>query len=170
MTDRRYLFHAHHGGGWTLVDNDATNAATFNTRTAGANPDPTVTRGAYLPAYAWSATPRLLVKSSLFTGSVGWVTFNALHATAREYPTATTVGAAYNGTDGHWSVATLNGNTDHGVRSWIYNDTPAGGVRFGSVWLGFGSNSTASCNYTGDGSGVGTHANSSTNTCSTWVR
>ena len=52
------------GGGFTLVDNDATNAATFTTRDAGANPDIGVTRGSFLPAHAWSSTPQLLVKSS----------------------------------------------------------------------------------------------------------
>jgi hypothetical protein len=68
---------------------------------------------------------------------------------------------------GAWSVAKLNGNTDQGVSSWIYvGDT----CRFGSVWIGNGSTSTASCNYCGDNSGVGTHGASNASTCSSWVR
>jgi hypothetical protein len=59
------------GGGWTLVDNDVDTTLAFTTREPGANPDLTVTRGSYLPAYAWSAQPQLLCKSSVFTGAAG---------------------------------------------------------------------------------------------------
>ena len=156
------------GGGWTLVDNDATNAATFSTRQAGANPDITVTRGSYLPGYAWSPQPQLLCKSSTNTSGVPWVTFNALNSIALEYPTQTTVGDGYSGSGGAWSTAKLNGNSNQGVGSWIY----IGSGRFGSVWIGNGGNSTCSCNYYGPSpsSGLGTYAPSSGNTCSTWVR
>jgi len=154
------------GGGWTLVDNDATNAATFLSRTAGANTSISTTRGAYLPTYTWSSSPQLLVKSSRYSGSQPWVTLNATSAIGKEYPTTTTRTSGYGGTGGDWSVAQLNGNTNYGTASWIYN----GDSRFGSVWIGSGGNCTACCDYTGDGSGVGGYGASSTSTCSTWVR
>src|SRR5207253_4448082 len=101
------------GGGWTLVDNDADPGGAFTTREAGANPDVAVTRGSYLPAYAWSAKPQLLCKSSVMTGAAGWLTLNALGALALEYPTQTTpVDVTYTG---QWSYDVLNGNSQQGT-------------------------------------------------------
>lgn len=152
------------GGGWTMVDNDASASSCFTTRTAGANTDPLVTRGAYLPAYSWSDKPELLVKSNNYTGTLGWVTFMALTDRAKEYPTATTETIA--GT-GHWAVSTLNGNTNQGIDDWIYNAN----TRFGSVWIGYGSQPTAACCYETSGhTGLGQYNVNVTNTCSTWVR
>jgi prepilin-type N-terminal cleavage/methylation domain-containing protein len=151
------------GGGWTLVDNDA-GAGYITSRQAGANSSIAVTRGSYLPAYTWSGTPQLLVKSSYYNGTIGWITFNALDANAFEYPTQT---AAVGYHAGAWSTATLNGNTDQGVGSWTYND---GGSRFGTVWIGFGGGPTAACGYVSSASGLGGYSSSSNVTCSTWVR
>ena len=52
------------GGGWTLVDNDASTTSRFSRRELGANTNLTATRGSILPAYTWSSAPRLLCKSS----------------------------------------------------------------------------------------------------------
>ncbi|MFN3202042.1 MAG: fibrinogen-like YCDxxxxGGGW domain-containing protein [Bradymonadia bacterium] len=153
------------GGGWTLVDNDATNAGTFGSRTLGANTDINTTRGAVLPSYDWSASPQLLCKSSRFTGTLPWLTFNVVSASGRNYPTTTTIAAA--GSGGHFSYANLNGNTARGTAAWIY----VGNGRFGSVWIGAGSNSTCSCNYgSGRHTGLGTYGPGTSATCSTWVR
>jgi LruC domain-containing protein len=154
------------GGGYTLVDNDATTTDVFASRQAGANPDPTVTRGSYLPAYQWSATPRLLCKSSVFTGTVGWVTLTPIGSIALEYPTATTTTHSYGGTPGHWAVDQLNGNTNQGTASWIFNE----GSRFGSVWIGNGGQPTCACDYDYSYSGLGAYAHGNASTCSTWVR
>ena len=154
------------GGGWTLVDNDASTTSFFSTRELGANPNPAVTRGSYLPAYAWSAQPQLLCRSSHYTGSLPWVTLNALTATAREYPTRTTTNTSHSG---HWSIGQLNGNVNQGTTSWIYN----GSGRFGSVWIGHGGQPTCACSYyapTGQ-TGLGAYtSNGNASTCSTWVR
>jgi hypothetical protein len=155
------------GGGWTLVDNDASAAATFTSRQAGANDSITTTRGSYLPAYTWSPSPELLVKSSSYGGSLGWVVFYAQDATAREYPTQTSTTIE---NQGSWAIKTLNGNTNEGAASWIY----IGAGRRGTVWIGSGGNATAACNYSSNGSdnwsGLGSQVTASTNTCSTWVR
>lgn len=158
------------GGGWTLVDNDATNADVIRTRTPGANTDLGMTRGAYLPAYAWSPAPQLLCKVSLFVGTLPWVTFDALHPNALEYPTqTTTVPPAPR--SGEWATATLNGNPDYGGDSWIVVGTSwIGTVLLGRDGVGF----TCGCDYNYEGggsySGIGTYAGSNTSTCSTWVR
>jgi hypothetical protein len=157
------------GGGWTLVDNDASTTTQFTSRQAGANDSITVTRGSYLPAYQWSASPELLVKSSSYTGSLGWVSFYAQDANAREYPTQTAITSPNVGT---WAVKTLNGNTNNGALSWIYRDLN----HFGSVWLGSGAQPTAACNYTPNntnfysGLGNSVSGNAAASTCSTWVR
>jgi prepilin-type N-terminal cleavage/methylation domain-containing protein len=151
------------GGGWTLVDNDP-GAGYITSREAGANSDINVKRGSYLPAYTWSGTPQLLVKSSHYTGTVGWVTLNALNSYALEYPTQTTTVTSY---ASGWSAGTLNGNTDQGGTAWVYDD---GGSRFGTVWIGSGGAPTAACSYTSSASGLGGSSSSSTVTCSTWVR
>jgi hypothetical protein len=151
------------GGGWTLVDNDATAAGTFSVRQSGANPSIEVTRGSYLPDYDWSSAPQLLCKSDRNTGTEPWVSFDADDATALEYPTVTTRTGSHVGS---WSVAQLNGNTNQGDQSWIYN----GSGRFGSVWIGNGGQPTCACNYTGDSSGLGINGAANTSTCSTWVR
>lgn len=152
------------GGGWTLVDNDASSSARFTTREPGANPDITVTRGSYLPAYAWSSNPQLLCKSSVYTGSLDWVTLNAIGPLALEYPTQTTATGTYTG---QWSIGTLNGNSDQGTGAWIYN----GNGRFGSVWIGNGGQPTCACDYHSSGeTGLGGYAVGDGPTCSTWVR
>ncbi len=151
------------GGGWTLVDNDPTNAATFGSRTSGAITDPAVAGGRLLPGYAWSNDPLLLCKSNRFTGSVGWLTLQAGGAIALQYPTVITQSTSHSA---GWSARTLNGNSNAGMSSWIYNS----GDRFGSVWIGSGGQSTCSCNYTGNASGLGNYTTSSSTTCSTWVR
>lgn len=155
------------GGGWTLVDNDASTSTYFSTRAAGANDSITTTRGSYLPAYIWSPNPQLLVKSSHYSGARGWVIFTADDAYAREYPTQTTATALNLGTFG---IKTLNGNTNNGSASWIF----VGSTRFGSVWLGGGSAATAACSYTNNGTnfqnGTGGSTSAGPSTCSTWVR
>jgi hypothetical protein len=151
------------GGGWTLVDNDATNAATFTSRTVGAITDPGTTGGRRLPGYSWSADPLLMCKSSYFTGSAGWLTLEAGGAIAREYPTVVTQSNSH---AAGWAARTLNGNTNQGMNSWIFN----GSGRFGSVWIGNGSTNTCACDYTGDSSGLGNYTSATTTTCSTWVR
>lgn len=151
------------GGGWTLVDNDPTNAATFTSRTSGTITNPSQAGGRLLPDYAWSNDPLLLCKSNRFTGSVGWLTLRAGGTIALQYPTAITQGRNH---VAGWAPETLNGNTNRGMTSWIYSANS----RFGSVWIGAGNNSTCSCNYTGNSSGLGTYGASNTSTCSTWVR
>ena len=155
------------GGGWTLVDNDASTAATFTSRQMGANTDINLTRGSYLPAYAWSANPQMMVVSDSFDGDLGWVSFNALNAVAMEYPTATTQTGSH---DNAWSIAVLNGNTNQGDTSFIYNGVVNGNLRFGSVWIGGGGNPTAACGYIGSRTGLGSDVDADTPTCSTWVR
>ena len=155
------------GGGWTLVDNDATDAETFTTRDAGANPDITATRGAYLAGYAWSSKPELLCKSSHKTGTRGWLTFEALTAFALEYPTKTTTADPY--FEG-WSAGMLNGNVDQGSGAWIF----AGVGRFGSVFIGNADagKPTCACDYYAPAplSGLGEAISSAQSACSTWVR
>jgi hypothetical protein len=154
------------GGGWTLVDNDASAAAAFTTRQAGANPDATVTRGSYLPGYTWSSAPQLLCKSNVLTGNLSWVTLNAIGPLAKEYPTKTTVmNATYSG---QWTIASLNGNTDQGTTAWIYT----GSGRFSSVWIGNGGQPTCACDYyePSPQTGLGRYSSGVAATCSTWVR
>jgi hypothetical protein len=151
------------GGGWTLVDNDASTSANFSNRVAGANTNITTTRGSYLPEWKWGTKPQLLVKSSYYTGQEGWVTFNALNATAKEYPTQTTVTGNHSGA---WSYGKLNGNTAQGTDSWIYT----GASRFGSVWIGNGGQPTAACDYMVTYTGLGYASTDAAQTCSTWVR
>ena len=154
------------GGGWTLVDNDASTTTQFTSRQAGANDSITVTRGSYLPAYQWSASPEVLVKSSYYTGSVGWIIFYAQDAYSREYPTQTSITSANVGT---WAVKTLNGNTNNGVLSWTMNLSG----RFGSLYVGSGSAATGACSYYNGSnyySGVGGGTLAAASTCSTWVR
>jgi len=151
------------GGGWTLVDNDATNEATISSRQQGANPDITVTRGSLLPAYTWSSSPLLMCKSSYYNGNLPWVTFNVLGA-GLNYPTTATI--ANSGTGGLFSEAKYNGNSNQQASAWIY----VGSSRIGTVWIGHGSSSTCSCNYTGSNSGIGGYTSSSSTTCSTWVK
>ena len=151
------------GGGWTLVDNDASTANCFSSRQAGANPDLTVTRGSYLPGYAWSGTPQLLCKSSHYNGNAGWLTLNALTADALEYPTQTTKSTTYSRA---WSASILNGNSNQGMSAWIYSRDS----RFGSVWIGSGAQSTCSCCYVGSQTGLGGYTQGGAETCSTWVR
>ena len=154
------------GGGWTLVDNDADTNGAFTTRDAGANPDITLTRGAYLPAYLWSQAPKLLCKSSSYTGAASWLTLNAIGPLALEYPTQTTpVNATY---DNQWSYDNLNGNTAQGITAWLYT----GSGRFGSVWIGNGSQPTCACDYYAPSpeTGLGSNGSGTSSTCSTWVR
>ncbi|MFN3200328.1 MAG: fibrinogen-like YCDxxxxGGGW domain-containing protein [Bradymonadia bacterium] len=157
------------GGGWTMVDNDATNAATFVGRSAGANDDPSVTRGAVLPNYTWSDSPQLLCRSNSFNGTLDWVTFNALSATALSYPTDASGNASDGPEGGHWSYGELNGNTATGTTSWTF----VGNNRSGGVWIGSNSHALCACNYTNPSgySGLGgTNASPASSTCSTWVR
>ncbi len=155
------------GGGWTLVDNDATDAATFTTRTMGANTDPTVTRGAYLPGYSWSADPQLRCQTSHppTPGYGAWVTFRALGSIAMEYPTATTATGFHTG---EWKTVRLNGNKDRGTKSYIYG---ADG-RFGSVYIGSEGSPTCACSYYAGlpTTGRDTRVTADKSTCSTWVR
>ena len=152
-------------GGWTLVDNDATNASVFSSRQAGANPDITVTRGSLLPAYDWSDAPQLLCRSNFYTGALPWLTFNVVTAAGRNYPTSRAI--AGSSSAGHFTYGELNGNTAQGTTAWIYNSSG----RFGSVWIGNGGNSTCSCNYAGSAwTGLGSYRSGTTATCSTWVR
>ncbi len=151
------------GGGWTLVDNDATNAAAFSSRTSGALTSVDTTGGRLLPAYDWSSDPLMMCRSSRFNGSAGWLTLAAGGVIAKQYPTAVTRSSSHSA---GWSVRELNGNTNQGMTSWIYN----GSGRFGSVWIGNGGQSTCSCDYVGSQSGLGTYGAANTSTCSTWVR
>jgi hypothetical protein len=152
------------GGGWTLVDNDASTSTKFTSRQSGANADYSVTRGSYLPAYTWSNSPQLLCRASHYSGSLPWVTLNAIGSLALEYPTRTSVGGTYSG---HWSVGNLNGNNNQGMTAWIYRAN----TRFGSVWVGHGSQPTCACNYASSGwTGLGTYVHGTGATCSTWVR
>lgn len=158
------------GGGWTLVDNDVSTAATILSREPGANSDLSVTRGSYLPAYAWSSAPQLMIKASVSNGVQPWLTFNALNATALEYPTQTTANSQHNGA---WSAGNLNGNTDRGTRSFTF----LGNGRIGTVWIGGDNAATAACGYNYPGVGRvnglglgGAPNNANAETCSTWVR
>ncbi|MFN3202883.1 MAG: fibrinogen-like YCDxxxxGGGW domain-containing protein [Bradymonadia bacterium] len=153
------------GGGWTLVDNDATNGAIFQSRTLGANPDINVTRGALFPVYDWSDSPQLLCKSSTYTGTLPWRTFH-VYGNGLNYPYQTSIGGF--GAGGYFGYAVDNGNGQAGTGSWLHNTQS----RFGSVWIGSGGNSSCSCNYyaPSPSSGLGTYAASSSNTCSTWIR
>jgi hypothetical protein len=154
------------GGGWTLVDNDATNGGTFFSRTVGANDDVALTRGAYLPGYAWSPDPQLLCRTSNTNSGVAtadWVSFRATGAYALEYPTATTATASYSG---EWQIVQLNGNNDQGAGAWMFS----GSGRFGSVYIGNGANPTCACAYTGTGTGRGASGDAVATTCSIWVR
>ena len=155
------------GGGWTLVDNDATDSDMFSSRQAGANDDVSVTRGSLLPSYTWSSEPQLLCKASLYNGDLPWLTFD-VEGDGLTYPTSTSV-------SGGFSAGTLNGNTNTGMSSYI---RPTSGD-FGSVWIGGSSTHTCACNYyictttsncySGLGSQYGAGSGSSS-TCSTWVR
>ena len=152
------------GGGWVLVDNDATNASVFRSRDAGANPDITRTRGSYLPAHHWSSKPQLLCKSNYFSGAKPWLTLAATSRTALDYPTKPII--AHQAHQATWSVAKLNGNTNRGTQSFIYN----GDRRFSPVWIGNGANATCACGYEGSISGLGGQTRAVSSTCSTWVR
>ena len=110
-----------------------------------------------------------MVKSSHYDGDLPWVSFNALTATAKEYPTVTT---ATTNEDGHWSYAESNGNTQQGLKSFINNGA---WNRFGAVWIGGGSQPSAACNYhaqldTNWDTGLGDRTYGVSSTCSTWVR
>ncbi len=156
------------GGGWTLVDNDASSITSFSKREAGANPDITLTRGSYLPGYSWSPKPQLLCKSSVVTTgnsdpNAGWITLFANSVTAREYPTQTTAVGVHGG----WAPGILNGNKNWGMSSWI----TTGGGSFGAVWIGDGYTPTCACDYINRATGLGAVVkNSDAPTCSTWVR
>eukprot|EP01052_Picozoa_sp_SAG31_P000601 SAG31_NODE_17_length_35773_cov_25.999271_26_plen_342_part_00 len=152
------------GGGWTLVDNDASTSGTITQREQGANADLTVTRGSYLPVYSWSTAPQLLCKASAHDGGEPWVTLNALTASALKYPTESP--ASNHGEEGLWSVAVLNGNTNQGTASWIYDDAS----HISTVWIGNGHECTCSCGYARSNNGVGHYADAASTTCSTWVR
>jgi len=165
------------GGGWTLVDNDADDSfgGFFIAREPGANPDPSVTRGSYLPGYDWSIRPQVLCVSDEYTGreeplgsAHSWVLLDALTPQAQEYPTRTSTGGADDGS--HWAVIETNGNTDHGTVSYTYG----GGGRSGALWVGSSTQPSCACSYTGasgaTGSGLGVWEPSDFNRCSTWVR
>ena len=109
-----------------------------------------------------------MVKSSHYDGDLPWVSFNALTATAKEYPTVTTATGSHNG---HWSYAESNGNTQQGLKSYTFT----GSNRFGAVWIGSDYQPSAACNYhapagTGWDTGLGDRTHGVSSTCSTWVR
>ena len=152
------------GGGWTLVDNDATNGDVISSREVGANTDTAVSRGSVLPAYAWASAPMLLCKGSW--PSPGWITLVPNGGHSLEYPTKA---VAYGKDPDAWKQGTLNGVT------WF------GGDSFGDqgtlLWIGDDNNASCACNYSPQHySGIGA-SNGSLNakksnqtTCSTWVR
>jgi hypothetical protein len=158
------------GGGWTLVDNDATASEEIASRAVGAITDINETGGALLPDYTWSpVTAQLLCVSDSYVGSENWVTFTVdLLDEAADYPT--TPDAL-----GTFSVDQLNGNIDYGAGSSIISTNS----RIGTVWLGQGDKATCACGYrqANDSNSynglswtsvVGPNGDSST--CSTWVR
>jgi hypothetical protein len=157
------------GGGWTLIDNDASAGNIITSRTAGAITDLSVTGGALLPAYTWSTAPGLLCINDRYVGSEPWVSFTLDTTTpAGDYPTSTNA-------QGTFAVDQLNGNTDNGVESSIYQHSN----RIGTVWIGSGIAATCGCNYALDATSdrySGTPwetwdgANGNATTCSTWVR
>jgi hypothetical protein len=168
------------GGGWTLVDNDASIEEVFLTRQPGANPDITVTRGSYLPGYSWSDEPQLLCKASHYGGDLPWVTLNALTPEAREYPITSRAGSGHDCRLGYWSAANLNGsppNEATGAGGGYYDCMYTGSNgRFGSAYIGSGGNNgeVCVCSYHNPGAAVGVGVavavSGTTATCSTWVR
>ena len=70
---------------------------------------------------------------------------------------------------GHWSYAESNGNTQQGLKSFIYT----GSGRFGAVWIGSDNLPSAACNYYPTAfldTGLGGRTGGVSATCSTWVR
>ena len=157
--------------GFALVDNDATDGDVFTERSVGANTDPNVTQGSYLPAYAWSGQPEIMC---VFNG--GWRTFTSSHPHFLEYPTTTTYDMP---TDSTFDFGVSNGTQEGAIRS---NGTIVGNE--GKLHLytttnpqvvfcacnSRTSNSGQNLMSTNSGSlGFGPQSAGST-TCSTWVR
>eukprot|EP00163_Fabomonas_tropica_P031436 TRINITY_DN747_c0_g1_i3.p1 TRINITY_DN747_c0_g1~~TRINITY_DN747_c0_g1_i3.p1 ORF type:complete len:1126 (-),score=307.75 TRINITY_DN747_c0_g1_i3:259-3636(-) len=158
------------GGGWTLLDNDATPGAMFHSRTLGAVLDPDhTTKGAYLPSYQYSARPQMLCKSSYYTGNKPWITLNLVGQNARNYATSVASNHwGHNSLYGEFQYGISNGNYQVGLGTWLYRHSG----RFGSMWVGHGGQPTCACNYYAPHphSGLGRWQYSNHNTCSIWVR
>ncbi len=154
------------GGGWTLVDNIANAGDIIPSRTLGSNTDLSITKGSLLPDFSWTDNPQLMCKAEHYNGTENWVTFNVVTSGAQTYPTnnnpiPTPADA------GHFTTAILNGNTDQGTGSWLYNTDG----RIGTVWIGNGGKSTCSCGYSTRTSGLGQQTDDTgDNRCNTWVR
>lgn len=156
------------GGGWTLVDNDATDADLIADRSPGANPDIGTTRGAMLPDYAWWVEPQLLCRSSHTVADADWVSFDAFRMQdgienfALDYPTSEPPEYRYsNG----FSLAERNGLSDNDrLRFRITTDRPQFRAQNDdNVVCACGDND-------GSKSGVGEAGDGDASTCSTWVR
>ncbi len=159
------------GGGWTLVDSVGGDGNNIVSRTSTINTTPDTTTGSILPfSYQWFSSPQVLVKSDAFDGTLPWMTFNAVSSSALNYP-ITNNPITTPGQSGHFTVNTLNGNTNRGTDAWIYT----GSNRIGTFYVGSPTQATAAVGYM-DGSGntltgLGTASlNSLTVKGSTWVR
>lgn len=154
------------GGGWTLVDN-FTSGGTISSREAGANINPNVTRGSLLPSYDWKYNPQIMGKASLYTGSQNWRTVNVVKGqNMLNYPTVADVNGGASNVSGQITYAIDNGNIQQGVATWVY----VASGRIGTLWIGYGSNSTISVGYTGATSGLGTYGSGGGVSSSSWVR
>jgi hypothetical protein len=150
------------GHGYTLVDNDASNAETFVERSPGANANISQTKGSILPEYTWSAEPRLLCESSMFLGDQGWVTHSPNSSYAWLYPTTS-------GTDEleAWQREISNGNFIEDGYSLTQQSFQ------GNVGIGIFSvlsQPDCMCDSDGEYSGLGSWTASSQSTCRTWVK
>ena len=150
-------------GGWTLIDSKS-NGVNITSRMASPNIDPYSSKGSYLPSFSWSSTPKLMCKSSLYSGNKNWLTFNVLSQKALSYPT--NPNPNFEAENGHFSYNTLNGNTAQGEMGWVYSTVGSG--RIGTIWIGNGYQPTCACAYQGTAAGLGLFSNSAD--CSTWVK
>jgi len=164
------------GGGWTLIDNNPKDGKCFTMKKTTPITSLAESSGGFLPSYTWSPHALMMVRvptpgfrRPANTGK-DWVTFTPTNDNGRRYPTSAWRSGSHAGA---WAYSSLNGIIPAGTRSWIYdNDADgnarSGDCRMGSVWIGNGGQSTASCCYCGGSSGLGMHR--SNGACSTWVR
>ena len=150
-------------GGWTLIDSKY-NGVNIISRVSSPNINPYSSKGSYLPSFSWSGTPKLLCKSSLYSGNKNWLTFNVISQNALSYPTNSNPNLE--AVSGHFSYDNLNGNTAQGEMAWVFNSTSSG--RIGTIWIGNGLQPTCACAYSGSASGLGVY--NGTADCSTWVK
>ena len=145
-------------GGWTLVDNVASNSDTMLARTKWTNVDLTTTKGNLLPAHSWSWDPQILCKADFYNGTKPWLTVDVLTDEAELYPTSNSLWIPIN-TSWDFSINTLNWNTDNGA-NFFYNIW---------LWLWSWTATTCACGYIGV-NGWLWFQSTTTRICSTYVR